>query len=95
MGEVKKILVPGKIPPATSFGVDDIVINPIDGALYFKDIRNNVKQIIFSGSFITGSVAPESFVNATTSTDKIVFTKGDGRQIQVTLFPNGIDGGTF
>jgi hypothetical protein len=51
MGEVKKILVPGKIPPATSFGVDDIVINPIDGALYFKDIRNNVKQIIFSGSF--------------------------------------------
>lgn len=95
MGEVKKILVPGKIPPATSFGVDDIVINPIDGALYFKDIRNDVKQIIFSGSFITGSVAPNAITSATTGTDKMTFTRGSGKQFQVTLFPGGIDGGTF
>jgi hypothetical protein len=95
MGEIKKILVPGKVPPATSFGVDDIVINPIDGALYFKDIRNNVKQIIFSGSFITGNVAPNAITSATTDTDKITFTKGSGQQFQVTLFPGGIDGGTF
>ena len=95
MGEVKKLLVPGKIPPATSFGVDDIVINPIDGALYFKDIRNDVKQIIFSGSFITGSVAPNAITGTTTGTDKMTFTRGSGKQFQVTLFPGGIDGGTF
>ena len=95
MGEVKKLLVPGKIPPATSFGVDDIVINPIDGALYFKDIKNNVKQIIFSGSFVSGSVAPNAITGATTGTDKMTFTRGSGKQFQVTLFPGGIDGGTF
>ena len=95
MGEVKKLLVPVKIPPASCFGVDDIVINPIDGALYFKDIRNDVKQIIFSGSFITGSVAPNGITRATTGTDKMTFTRGSGKQFQVTLFPGGIDGGTF
>lgn len=95
MGEVKKILVPGKIPPATSFGVDDIVINPIDGALYFKDIRNNVKQIVFSGSFISGSVAPGAIANATTSGDEMTFTRADSTSFTRTLFPDGIDGGTF
>ena len=95
MGEVKKILVPGKIPPATSFNVDDIVINPIDAKLFFKTTNNDVKEIAFSGSFITGSVAPDAITNATTSTDKMTFTRGDTRQFQVTLFPDGIDGGTF
>jgi hypothetical protein len=95
MGEVKKILVPGKTPPATSFKVDDIVINPVDGKLFFKTINNEVKEIAFSGSFITGSVAPDAITNATTSTDKMTFTRGDARQFQVTLFPDGIDGGTF
>jgi len=49
MGKVKRIIVPGKIPPATSFNADDIVINSADSALYFKDSRNNVNKIAFSG----------------------------------------------
>lgn len=95
MGEVKKILVPGKTPPATSFKVDDIVINPIDGKVFFKTINNDVKEIALSGSFNTGSVSLDAITNATTSTDKMTFTKGDATQFQVTLFPDGIDGGTF
>ena len=95
MGKVKRIIVPGKTPPATSFNTDDIVLNSADSALYFKDSRNNVKQIIFSGSFISGDVAPDAVDNAAASTDKVVFTKKDGRQSEITLFPDGIDGGTF
>lgn len=92
MGEIKKLLVPGKIPPATSFNVDDIVINPIDAALYFKDSRNNVKQLLFSGSFISGGADPNALTFASANLNDITFTRSNGKQFVITI-DTGSNGG--
>ena len=46
MSKIKKILIPGFIPSPTSFGSDEIIINPIDGKLYIKGTDNNTLRVI-------------------------------------------------
>lgn len=46
MGEIKKILIPGKVPSPTSFQKDDIVINPLDGKIYIKSNQNIISRVI-------------------------------------------------
>lgn len=43
--DIKKLLVPNKVPAATSFKVDEIVINPIDGKAYIKKTDNTVIEL--------------------------------------------------
>jgi hypothetical protein len=43
--DIKKLLVPNKVPAATSFKVDEIVINPIDGKAFIKKTDNTVIEL--------------------------------------------------
>ena len=47
---IKKLLVPNKAPIGTSFKLDEIVINPIDGKAYIKKTDNTVIELGAGGT---------------------------------------------
>ena len=47
---IKKLLIPNKAPIGTSFKVDEIVINPLDGKAYIKKTDNTVIELGAGGS---------------------------------------------
>jgi hypothetical protein len=46
MGNIKKISIPGHLPPATSFTDNEIIINTADGKAYIKNIQNDTLRVI-------------------------------------------------
>lgn len=85
MGDVKKIIVPGKTPNATSFKTDEIVINPVDGKAYIKKTDNTVIELGSGASVNTGSLLENASANGNT----ITFTQGDGTTFDISVAGGG------
>ena len=93
MGDIKKILVPGRVPSPTTFKPDELVVNPIDGKIYMKKLDNTVIEIgsgSFSGSLDTGSLLADASVAGST----ITFTRGDSSTFDIVVTAAGTPGGS-
>lgn len=85
--DIKKILIPNQVPPATSFKVDQIVINPIDGKAFIKKTDNTVIELgSGSGAVVSGTTNTGSLLTTASATNNILtFTQGDGSTFNVTI----------
>jgi hypothetical protein len=81
MGDVKKIIVPGKTPVATSFKTDEIVINSADGKAFIKKANNTVIELAAGSRINTSSFFTSASVNGNT----ITFTQGDNTTSNVSV----------
>jgi hypothetical protein len=95
MGKIKKILVPNKIPAGTSFKLDEIVINPLDGKAYIKKTDNTVIEL---GSTGTGgdstTIDTGSLLDSVSVTNNVLtFTNGDGSTFDLTVETGSSDSG--
>ena len=83
--DIKKLLVPNKVPAATSFKVDEIVINPIDGKAYIKKTDNTVIEL--------GSGGDSTFTTAISSSfsSSIAALETGGTGVQAASVSGAID----
>lgn len=86
MSQVKNILISGLTPSATSFKIDEVVINSVDGKAYIKKIDNTVVEL---GSGATpGSSADLSALNlhsGSINTFTGSFTDEVNSQVRITI----------
>jgi len=84
MSIIKKISIPGFLPPATSFGDNEIIINTIDGKLYIKNTQNNTLRVINQDSdkntFLDGDVLINKKIEfkLTKDSNSILFISSSG-----------------
>ena len=98
--DIKKILIPNQVPPATSFKVDQIVINPIDGKAFIKKTDNTVIELgSGSGTVVSGTTNTGTVISGVTDIrlglDIVNVVVADGDRVNFSDFDNlGISRGT-
>jgi hypothetical protein len=89
MSNVKIISVPGFLPPATSFGDNEIIINVIDGKLYIKNTQNNTLRVINQDSDKNTPLDGDVLINKKIEfkekkdSDSILFISSSGKQSKI------------
>lgn len=89
MGNIKKISIPGFLPPATSFGDNEIIINNIDGKLYIKNTQNNTLRVINQDSDKNVPLDGDVLINKKIEfkekkdSDSILFISSSGKQSRI------------
>ena len=86
--DIKKLLVPNKVPAATSFKVDEIVINPIDGKAYIKKTDNTVIELGSGGDSAFTTEISASFSSS------IAALETGGTGVQAASVSGAIDAAT-
>jgi cytoskeletal protein CcmA (bactofilin family) len=89
MSIIKKISIPGFLPPATSFGDNEIIINVIDGKLYIKNTQNNTLRVINQDSDKNTPLDGDVLINKKIEfkekkdSDSILFISSSGKQSRI------------
>lgn len=82
MGQIKKILLSGSAPQATSFKTDDIVINPVDGKAYIKNTSNTVIELGSNAGGGSGGGASSPLVTADVKDTYITSFRNTGSAVE-------------
>ena len=94
MSNIKKILIPGFVPSPTSFGNNEIIINPIDGKLYIRGTDNNTLRVINQNSDkdipLDGNILINKKIEfkETKNSDSILFISSSGKQSRIGIGTN-------
>lgn len=94
MSKIKKILIPGFIPSPTSFGSNEIIVNPIDGKLYIKGANNSTLRVINQNSDKDVPLDGNILINKkiefkeTKTSDSILFISSSGKQSRIGIGTN-------
>ena len=91
MSNIKKILIPGFIPAPTSFGSDEIIINPIDGKIYIKNAINNTLRVVNQDKDNNTPLDGDILINKkiefkeTKNSDSILFISSSNNQSRIGI----------
>ena len=91
MSNIKKILIPGFTPSPTSFGNNDIIINPIDGKIYIKGTSNNTLRIVNQNTDKDTPLDGNILINKkiefkeTKNSDSILFISSSNNQSRIGI----------
>ena len=91
MGEIKKILIPGFTPSPTSFGNNEIIINPIDGKIYIKGLNNKTLRVVNQNedkdALLEGNILIKEKIEFKTNkkSDSILFISSSDKQSRIGI----------
>ena len=91
MSKIKKILIPGFIPSPTSFGSNEIIVNPIDGKLYIKGAGNSTLRVVNQNTDKDVPLDGNILINKkiefkeTKTSDSILFISSSGNQSRIGI----------
>lgn len=91
MSNIKKILIPGFIPSPTSFGGNEIIINPVDGKIYIKNTQNNTLRVVNQDKDSNTPLDGDILINKkiefkeTKNSDSILFISSSNNQSRIGI----------